>query len=260
MDLCVEIFTQNEQIEGIIIVENLKYKGFLNTRSLLNVLNEKNLAIARDQNPLTKLPGNTMIHRYVSEAILETSSSHYFIYFDFDNFKPYNDTYGFRQGDRVILLFSEILKSRAQSLYGFAGHIGGDDFFMGVKGIDLRKLYAKIQKLIRRFQNDVISFYDPEAIEKGCILAKDRHGEKTSFPLLTVSAVILELPAPRSIVFSVEEIAKKMSQLKKDAKSSPENTYVVRFTEGNELIRIDQDSLKGESMLSPLMEPHGISV
>jgi len=122
------------------------------------------------------------------------------------------------------------------------------------------KLYAKVQKMIRRFQNDVISFYDPEAIEKGCILAKDRRGEKTCFPLLTVSAVILELPASRSIVFSVEEIAKKMSQLKKYAKSSLENTYVVRFTEGNELITIDQDSLKGESMLSPLMEPHGISV
>lgn len=253
----LEIYTQNEQIEGIIIVENLKYKGFLNARSLLNVLNEKNLAIARDQNPLTKLPGNTLIHKYVSEAILETDWVHYFIYFDFDNFKPYNDTYGFRQGDRVILLFSEILKSRAQSLYGFAGHVGGDDFFMGVKGIDLKKLYAKVQKLIGRFKNDVISFYDPEAIEKGCILAKDRQGQKTCFPLLTVSAVILELPAHRSIIFSVEEIAKKMAQLKKKAKSSPENTCVVRFTEGRELIRIDTDSLIRESVSPSLMKPPG---
>lgn len=248
----LEIYTQNEHIEGIIIVDNLKYKGFLNARSLLKVLNEKNLAIARDQNPLTKLPGNTLIHKYVSEAMLENDTPHYFVYFDFDNFKPYNDTYGFRQGDRVILLFSEILKSRAQNLYGFAGHIGGDDFFMGVKGMELNKVYAKVQKLVNRFKNDVSSFYDPEAIEAGCILAKDREGRKTCFPLLTVSAVILELQAPRSYVFSVEEIGKKMADKKKSAKTSADKICVVRVTETNELILISNETLNGSSSSTPV--------
>jgi len=248
----LEIYTQNEHIEGIIIVDNLKYKGFLDARSLLKVLNEKNLAIARDQNPLTKLPGNTLIHKYVSEAMLETDTSYYFVYFDFDNFKPYNDTYGFRQGDRVILLFSEILKSRAQNLYGFAGHVGGDDFFMGVKDMELKKVYAKVQKLVKRFQNDVTSFYDSEAIEKGCILAKDREGRKVCFPLLTVSAVILELPAPRSFVYSVEEIGKKMAKKKKSAKNSADKICVVRVTDTNELIMISNESLNGESSSAPV--------
>lgn len=239
----LEIYTQNEHIEGIIIVDNLKYKGFLNAHSLLKVLNEKNLNIARDQNPLTKLPGNTLIHKYVAEAMLETDIHHYFIYFDFDNFKPYNDTYGFRQGDRVILLFSEILKSRTQNLYGFAGHIGGDDFFMGIKGMSLSRVYAKVEKLLRRFQNDVISFYDPEAIENGCILAKDRQGVKTCFPFMTVSAVILELPAHRSYVFSVEEIGKKMADKKKSAKISAEKICVVRVAGEDELIVIQKDDV-----------------
>ncbi|MFH0996469.1 MAG: bifunctional diguanylate cyclase/phosphodiesterase [Pseudomonadota bacterium] len=243
----LEIYTQNEHIEGIIIVENLKYKGFLNARSLLKVLNEKNLSIARDQNPLTKLPGNTLIHKYVSEAMLETDIPYYLVYFDFDNFKPYNDTYGFRQGDRVILLFSELLKSRAINLYGFAGHIGGDDFFMGVKGLDLNKVYAKVQKLVKRFKNDVTSFYDSEAIEKGCILAKDRDGKKVCFPLMTVSAVILELPASRSFFYSVEEIGKKMADKKKAAKNCAEKVCVVRVTDTNELILISNGSLIGES-------------
>ncbi|MBI5592684.1 MAG: EAL domain-containing protein [Deltaproteobacteria bacterium] len=243
----LEIYTQNENIEGIIIVDNLKYKGFLNARSLLKVLNEKNLAIARDQNPLTKLPGNTLIHKYVSEAMLETGIPHYLVYFDFDNFKPYNDTYGFRQGDRVIMLFSEILKSRAQNLYGFAGHIGGDDFFMGVKDMELKKVYAKVQKLVKRFKNDVSSFYDSEAIEKGCIMARDREGRKVCFPLLTVSAVILELPAHRSTVYSVEEIGKKMADKKKSAKNSEEKVCVVRVTDTNELIMISNESLIGGS-------------
>ncbi len=243
----LEIYTQNEHIEGIIIVDSLKYKGFLNARSLLKVLNEKNLAIARDQNPLTKMPGNTLIHKYVSEAVQETGTPYYFVYFDFDNFKPYNDTYGFRQGDRVILLFLEILKSRAQHLYGFAGHIGGDDFFMGVKGMELKKVYAKVQKLARRFKNDVSSFYDSEAIENGCILANDREGRKVCFPLLTVSAVILELPAHRSAVYSVEEIGKKMADKKKSAKISRDKICVVRVTDTNELILIPNEWLNDES-------------
>jgi diguanylate cyclase (GGDEF)-like protein len=248
----LEIYTQNEHIEGIIIVDNLKYKGFLNARSLLKVLNEKNLAIARDQNPLTKLPGNTLIHKYVSEAMLETNTPYFFVYFDFDNFKPYNDTYGFRQGDRVILLFSEILKSRAQNLYGFAGHIGGDDFFMGVKSMELKKVYSKVQKLVKRFENDVSSFYDSEAIEKRCILAKDREGRKVCYPLLTVSAVILELPAPRSYVYSVEEIGKKMADRKKTAKNSADKICVVRVTDTNELIMISNESLSDKSSAAPV--------
>jgi diguanylate cyclase (GGDEF)-like protein len=250
----LEIYSQNEQIEGIIIVDNLKYKGFLNAHSLLKVLNEKNLVIARDQNPLTKLPGNTLIHKYVSEALLETDITHFMVYFDFDNFKPYNDTYGFRQGDRVILLFSELLKTRAKTINGFAGHIGGDDFFMGVKGLEAKELYLHVQKLVSRFKNDVSSFYDPEAIEKECILAKDREGRKVSFPLLTVSAVILELPAQRSAVYSVEEIGKKMADKKKSAKTSAEKTCVVRLNDMNELVVISNESFNGKSLSGNLRQ------
>jgi diguanylate cyclase (GGDEF)-like protein len=233
-------------------VDNLKYKGFLNARSLLKVLNEKNLAIARDQNPLTKLPGNTLIHKCVSEAMLETNTPYFFVYFDFDNFKPYNDTYGFRQGDRVILLFSELLKSRAINLYGFAGHIGGDDFFMVVKGSDLNKVYSTVQKLVKRFKNDVTSFYDSEAIGKGYILAKDRDGKEVRFPLMTASAVILELPSPRSCVCSVEEIGKKMADKKKSAKINAKKICVIRVTDMNELIVISDESLSGKASAAPV--------
>ncbi len=99
----LEIYAQNDRLEGILMVDNLKYVGFLSARSLLKVLNEKNLRIARDQNPLTRLPGNTCIHEYVSNALHDVLQSFGLVYFDFDNFKPYNDTYGFRKGDRIIV-------------------------------------------------------------------------------------------------------------------------------------------------------------
>ncbi|MFN3395049.1 MAG: GGDEF domain-containing protein, partial [Candidatus Thermochlorobacter sp.] len=95
----IEIFSrENEDSEGIIIVEDMQYIGFLSARSLLSIINEKNLIIARDQNPLTKLPGNTLIHTYVSEGLAAGVDHYSLIYYDFDNFKPYNDKYGFRRG------------------------------------------------------------------------------------------------------------------------------------------------------------------
>ena len=73
-------------------------------------------------------------------------------YFDFDNFKPYNDRYGFRQGDRTILLFSDILKKTSGANKFFAGHIGGDDFFAGFRigALDKVSIDNKIQRCIIR--------------------------------------------------------------------------------------------------------------
>lgn len=87
----------SENSEGIIIINDNKYFGFLSARSLLRVISEKNLALARDQNPLTKLPGNNLINEYLDRALAEGATSHVIAYIDFDNFKPFNDKYGFRQ-------------------------------------------------------------------------------------------------------------------------------------------------------------------
>lgn len=224
----LEIYSHNENLQGIIIVDSMKYRGFLSAHSLLKILNEKNIVIARDQNPLTKLPGNTLIHEYVSHALEETVSQYIFVYFDFDNFKPYNDKYGFRQGDRVLLLFSELLKAKAQYFNRFAGHIGGDDFFMGFQGTSLNDVCSEVAQMVEQFRSDVESFYDHEAIEKGYIISGDREGRARTFPLLTVSAVILELAAPRHTVYSVEEISNLMAKKKKEAKNSMEKICIVR--------------------------------
>jgi hypothetical protein len=112
--------------------------------------------------------------------------------------------------------------------------------------MELKKVFAKVQKLARRFQNDVTSFYDAKALKDGCILAKDREGRHVCFPLLTVSAVILELPTPRSVVCSVEEIGKNMADQKKTAKNNSDKLCVVRITDSNELVMIPNESLTME--------------
>lgn len=134
----------------------------------------------------------------------------------------YNDTYGFRQGDRVILLFAELLKAHTLTRDRFVGHVGGDDFFMGIKGQSLDAVVAEIHTIGRRFQTNVESFYPKEAVERGCIEAKDRDGREQRFPLMTVSSAVLELPAQMHRIYSPEEIGELIAEMKKAAKQSPD--------------------------------------
>lgn len=249
----LEIYSQNETIEGIIIVEHMRYKGFLSARALLKVLNEKNIALARDQNPLTRLPGNTLIHEYVSRALSNRDRCFSLVYFDFDNFKPYNDRYGFRSGDRVILRFAEMLKAWSEYNNRFAGHIGGDDFFMGAEDITSEQIQKEVCGLSDQFRTDVESFYDSETIERGYIRGKSRSGEMWKFPLMTVSAVILELPPDRTRIYSTEEISTLMARLKKKAKASPEKccTACVRAIDQGavRLYKYDRTAANGSPVI-----------
>ena len=226
----LEIFSLNEEGEGILIVDNMQYAGFLDARSLLEVLNEKNLLIAREQNPLTRLPGNMRIHEYVSKALDATCDSYFLIYLDFDHFKPFNDTYGFRTGDRVILLFAELLrKVEAQHPHFFAAHIGGDDFFMGMKNVLAETSRQRVKELIEQFRREAESFYEPQAIKDGYIVSLNRSGEKERFSLLSVSAVILELPPDRPL-YSTEQLSAILASLKKRAKHAENGICLANIT------------------------------
>ena len=216
----IETYTQYNNNEGLLIVDDMKYIGILDTKALLKIINEKNLVLARNQNPLTKLPGNTMIHEYFSKSLADFSAGYHLIYFDFDNFKPFNDRYGFRNGDRLILMFAEMLKKANLSQDWFVGHVGGDDFFMGIKDRSGSEVAAEMAQLADRFRKNAESFYDRETQEKGFMVAKDRHGELRKMKLITVSVAILELPANTCRHCSLEKAANIIAMLKKKAKNS----------------------------------------
>ena len=187
IDTIVELFSNNSESVGIIITENSKYYGFLSARAIISIMNEENLLIARDQNPLTKLPGNIVIEEYISQ-ISQDNSSYILCYFDLDNFKVFNDVYGFRNGDRVIQLFADLLKKDLDS-HIFKAHIGGDDFFVAFdskKNIDFKNIILKIHKIIKKFSLNAKKFYSKEDIQNGFVLAKDRDGNKKKFSLLNL--------------------------------------------------------------------------
>ena len=114
----------------------------------------------------------------------DTESEIVLAYFDFDNFKPFNDTYGFRLGDRAILLFAELMAKVLPRDTCFVGHIGGDDFFAGFRGTAFEEAERHCTELVDTFRRDVESFYDDDTRRRGFIVGHDRQGHAADFPLI----------------------------------------------------------------------------
>lgn len=219
----IELYSNNPDSVGVIITKENKYYGFLSSRAIIEMINNQNILYAREQNPLTKLPGNIMIEEYMNNVI--TVQEHFVLcYFDLDNFKAFNDAYGFRNGDRVIQLFADIIKKHLDNDF-FKAHVGGDDFFCASQNITEVNLNAKINEIlsiIQKFTNDVKDFYSLEDKMNGYIETKDRDGEKKKFPLLTVSASIIVIEQ-KSKNKSLNTILSILSAQKKVAKAAPEH-------------------------------------
>ncbi|MDQ2106615.1 bifunctional diguanylate cyclase/phosphodiesterase [Azospirillum isscasi] len=228
LDQVIEAFSAEEASDGIIIIEGGEYAGFLSSGALIRLVHERNLAMAADQNPLTRLPGNAAIVRHIERALQDPERRHILAYLDFDNFKPFNDRFGFRQGDRAILMFSERLKAWASGNGGFAGHIGGDDFFVALSGAEEGDALAHVAELVAQFRSDAESLYDPEAREAGCFEGKDRYGAVRHFPLLSASGVaVVVAPGPHRL--TSDAINTVIAGHKAMAKESPEKICTVRL-------------------------------
>ncbi len=110
----------------ITVTKESKYYGIVTVKDLLEKSIEIEVINAKHLNPLSELPGNMLIEKQL-EMCIDSPIPYTILYFDVDNFKPYNDVYGFENGDRLIRCLSRILKEHIPKT-NFIGHIGGDDF------------------------------------------------------------------------------------------------------------------------------------
>jgi diguanylate cyclase (GGDEF)-like protein len=227
LDKLMGLYSSDENADGIIITDQNRYRGFLSARSIIRAMHEKTLARARDENPLTKLPGNDLINDHVA-SLLDRAEPAVIAYLDFDNFKPFNDTYGFRQGDRAILLFAEILRKVMKPHHCFIGHIGGDDFFASLIDSRLPEAEVMIQEVIQKFCSDAESFYDAETRANGFMIANDRDGVERKFPLLSVSAVLLPIDETSAGCTS-DDVSRALAKHKKLAKNAKTRSVVARL-------------------------------
>ncbi len=174
-------------------------------------------------NPLTGLPGNISIMNKTEERIEEGK---YFslLYFDLDNFKAFNDTYGCEQGDEAIKLTAYSIIQAVEDLGNqddFIGHIGGDDFIILTTPEKIDALYTQI---IIEFNKSIPGLYDEEDKKKGFLFCKDRKGQEQKFPIISISIACVgneqrEFSHPNQISTIAAEV-------KKYAKSIAGSTYI----------------------------------
>lgn len=213
-DKILEIYNNSQNnSKGIFVTSANKYKGFISLSSLLSLSYKRNIEIAKNQNPLTKLPGNEKIAEFLHNCFEKNEIITHILYFDFNDFKPFNDYYGFRQGDRAILIFSELLK-KTLPFETFIAHIGGDDFFVAFEGRKCEEINNIAKNIQNLFKDNVKSLYKQEDIKNNYINTNDRFNIKRKFSLLSVSCAIIEINKKRkkeNFDFTIS-LAKKASK------------------------------------------------
>jgi diguanylate cyclase (GGDEF)-like protein len=228
----MSLFANMENSACVILTENMRYAGVVSAASLIKVVNEKQLKIAQDQNPLTSLPGNRAVRDFMQEAGRDDDESRYFCYCDFDNFKPFNDHYGFQMGDHAISLFAALMRRYFFSEEHFLGHIGGDDFFIGIRDWSREELEEILDRLLSDFHADVIELYSEEERAVGKIRGHDRSGRERDFPLLRCSIGVLELPKDL-LLDDIGRISVEIASVKASAKESDHGLVFATFGKTN---------------------------
>lgn len=188
------------------------------------------LYINRRVSPLTGLPGNVQIQAEIKKRWL-SKKIFAMIYLDLDNFKAYNDVYGFIKGDEMIKFTARtILKNvHAQECdSSFVGHIGGDDFVAIVSSTNYDEL---CQNIIQEFDTEVTKYFTDEDAKQGFIEVENRRGIIEQFPLTSISIGIVEVDKGR--FNNVLEIGEAGANVKHLAKTIQGSTYVIDRRKGN---------------------------
>jgi diguanylate cyclase (GGDEF)-like protein len=187
------------------------------------------MASNRKVSPLTGLPGNLQIQVELRKKLLK-KEKFAILYFDLDNFKEYNDTYGFLKGDEVIKYTAKtILKTmNAYKLEdSFVGHIGGDDFVGIISNVDYEKL---CQEIISKFDEHITDYLNQEDIERGYLEVANRRGIIEQFPITSISiGVVIVEPGEYSNPLEIGEVG---AQVKHLAKTQSGSAYAINRRKG----------------------------
>ncbi|MDR3538199.1 MAG: GGDEF domain-containing protein [Acetobacteraceae bacterium] len=194
LDEGLEAFAMHPQALCLILTEGGRYIGMLPPGTLLTETVQRRLADASAQNPLTGLPGNLRLQAALERAALGGGEYRHVCYFDFDNFKPFNDENGFRNGDRAIALFAEALRRiLPDGEHNCIGHVGGDDFVAVLHAVSSDEICSLVVCVLRDFAEAVKGLHKDRDRQNGWYETRDRYGEPRRFPLLRVSCAVIAL-------------------------------------------------------------------
>ena len=178
----------------------------------------------RKVSPLTGLPGNLQIQVELKKRLLK-KEEFAILYFDLDNFKEYNDTYGFLKGDEVIKFTAKTILKTMHSYRledSFIGHIGGDDFVGIVSNIDYEKL---CQDIIAKFDENIKDYFNEDDIERGYLEVANRRGIIEQFPITAISIGVVNVhPGDYDNPLEIGEVG---AQVKHLAKTQIGSAYAI---------------------------------
>jgi diguanylate cyclase (GGDEF)-like protein/PAS domain S-box-containing protein len=213
------------RLDNICVTRKGAYAGVLDVNRFIQAMTDIQILLAKGANPLTGLPGNTSIEREICSR-LESDTPFDIAYLDIDNFKPFNDHYGFQRGDEVIKRLAEIMTATVASYplaeSAFCGHIGGDDFILITGALQGEWLSARI---VAAFEAERPAFHGQRDLASGGYRAFSRKGELESFPLISLSVGIVNTSL--SLVGSYAKLASLSTEVKKAAKKKIGSSIVV---------------------------------
>lgn len=178
----------------------------------------------RRVSPLTGLPGNVQIQTEIKKRLLKKEKFAIF-YLDLDNFKSYNDLYGFTKGDEIIKFTAKVIVTNVHNSdadNSFVGHIGGDDFVAMVSGINYETL---CQNIICEFDQRVLEYFAKEDVQRGYLEVANRKGIIEQFPLTSISIGVVEADEQR--FKNILEIGEVAAQVKHLAKTVMGSSYII---------------------------------
>lgn len=207
--------------DGFIITEEGRYLGVGTGQGLLRVITQMQIEAARYANPLTMLPGNVPINEHI-ERLLESGEPFYACYCDLDNFKPFNDVYGYRKGDEMIQMTGRILHWSCDPKLDFLGHIGGDDFILILQSTDWQK---RCDGALQSFAELSTSLASDQHRWCGGYESEDRQGRVVfnTLPTLSIGAVYID---PEQFA-SHHDVSAATARAKKMAKQIHGNSLFV---------------------------------
>jgi len=207
--------------DDFIITDGEYYLGIGRWLDLLRVITQMQVEAARHANPLTLLPGNVPINERINH-LLNSGVPFQICHCDLDNFKPFNDAYGFFRGDELIQLTGRILRGVCDPILDFIGHIGGDDFILLMQSADWER---RCNMALQAFGQAAATLADDVHRDSGGYSGKDREGRDVFYPLptLSIGASRIEPGIFRSHI----EVADAASEATKNAKRRAGNSLFV---------------------------------
>ena len=223
VDDLIGILTSPDQrylSDGFIVTEGGRYLGLGTGDQMVRAVSEARVEAARHANPLTFLPGNIPITMHI-ERLLDDGMEFVACHADLNDFKPFNDHYGYWRGDEMIRLCARLAVTHCDARRDFVGHIGGDDFMVLFQSGDWQQ---RCERIVGDFDTQARELFDEDARLAGGIHGEDRQGQPRFFACTTLS--IGAVRVRRGDFRHADEVATAAAVAKHDAKAGRRGLHV----------------------------------